>query len=83
MLEDEVIGRKAFVELAQKRWQRILLFPLLPSAGSGMLFMIFMMIGVMIMVPWSALSEDQFTGVIYMPLQTFAFVAMLFHDSGK
>ena len=77
MLEDEVIGRKAFVELPKKRWQRILLFPLLPSAGSGMIFMLLMMLGVMMMVPWSGLSEDQFTGIIYTPLQTFAFTAML------
>lgn len=77
MLEDEVIGRKAFVELPNKRWKRIVLFPLLPSAGSGMVFMVLMMLGVLMIAPWSKLSEDQFTAVIYTPLQTFAFVAML------
>ena len=76
MLEDEVIGRKAFVELPKKRLHRVLLFPLLPSAGSGMLFMVLMMVGVLSIVPWSDLSDVQFTAMIYTPLQTFAFVAM-------
>ena len=77
MLEDEAIGRKAFVELPKKRWHRMVLFPLLPSAGSGIAFMVLMMLGVLVTVPWSSLSEDQLTALIYTPLQTFAFVAML------
>ena len=77
MLENEVIGRKAFVDLPKKRWKRVVLFPLLPSAGAGMVFMLLMMLGVLVIAPWSKLTEDQFTAMIYTPLQTFAFVAML------
>ena len=77
MLEDEVIGRKAFVELPKKRLHRILMFPLLPSAGSGMVFLILMLVGIVLLAPWSSVSETEFIALIYTPLQTFAFVAML------
>ena len=34
------------------------------------------MLGVLSTVPWSDLSDVQFTAMVYTPLQTFAFVAM-------
>jgi hypothetical protein len=77
MLEDEVIGRKAFVELPKKRLHRILMFPLLPSAGSGMVFLTLMLTGILLVAPWSVVSENEFTALIYTPLQGFAFVATL------
>ena len=67
MLEDEVIGRKAFVELPKKRLHRILLFPLLPSAGSGMVFLILMLTGILLFAPWSSVSEKESTALIYTP----------------
>ena len=38
MTESDRIGRNVFVQLRKKSWQRMLLFPLLPSAGTGVVF---------------------------------------------
>lgn len=79
MLEDEVVGRKAFVELPSSRIKRMLLFPLLPSAGSGMVFMMLMMGGVMVVALWNStpVMDQQFQALLYTPLQTFTCVALL------
>ena len=77
MLEDEIVGRKAFVEFPKTRLKRMLMFPLLPSAGSGMVLMLLMMGGLMVLPPLSITFGDKFAAFIYTPLQTFAFVGLV------
>lgn len=42
-----------------------------------MVFLILMLVGILLVAPWSSVSENEFTALIYTPLQGFAFVAML------
>lgn len=44
MLENELVGRNVFVNLPTAKWKRVLLFPLMPSVGSAIVFLLLMYI---------------------------------------
>jgi hypothetical protein len=85
MTESDRIGRNVFVKLYKHRWQRILMFPLLPSAGSGF---VFLMVGLFVQTGLVLTQEYTLTDggmlPIYTALQLFAIVSLIlpkFRDS--
>jgi|GEM_PF-6984232 len=85
MTESDRIGRNVFVKLYKRRWQRILAFPFMPSAGSAM---VFLMLGLLVQVGLVLIQDYTLTygGLlpIYTALQLFAVVSLIvprFRDS--
>ncbi len=80
MVEQDRIGRNVFAHLHKNRWVRILLFPLLPSAGTGVVLLALMLgainIWVWLEIPAAGIDKLSELGP-YTTLQLFALVTLL------
>ena len=73
LLESSKVGRKAMVDMPKKRWHRILMLPLLPTSGTGILFIgglmiltVFMAQAVVALQPASVKIELNLEVALYM-----------------
>ncbi len=80
MVEPDRIGRNVFAHLHKKRWVRIVSFPFLPSAGTGVVLLA-MMLGAINVWVWFEMPASDIDKLIgfgpYVTLQLFALTTLL------
>ena len=78
MTESDRIGRNVFVQLRKKSWQRMLLFPLLPSAGTGVVFLgLGLFAQLSVLLTQDVILKDGHFIATYTALQLFAIVTLV------